>query len=195
MLRTIAAAAFAAVLALPAGAGEISSSIDPADLTAREKTELGLYLGPEDAHRALTEDPGIVFIDVRSPIEVEFVGIAEGTDANVPFAVKTMKYNPEKNVYTWTRNKNFVADVDAILAREGKTRDDPVFIQCRSGGRSAKAARALIAAGYTQVYNLVEGFEGGKHPETRHRTVAGWRNADLPWHYGIAPEQAWTPGS
>lgn len=195
MLRTIAAAAFAAALSLPAGAGDIASSVDRADLTERERTSLDLYLSPEDAHAALQANPDIVFIDVRSPIEVEFVGIAEGTDANVPFAVKTMDYEPESEVYDWTPNESFVRDVDAILAREGKTRDDPVFIQCRSGARSTKAVRKLIAAGYTEVYNLVEGFEGGKHPETGHRTVAGWRNAGLPWRYGIAPEQAWTPGS
>ena len=195
MFRTIAAAALAAALALPSGAGEIASSVDPASLTDREKTSLGLYLTPRDAHSALSADPGIVFVDVRSPIEVEFVGIAEGTDANVPFAIKTRVYNQAAKEYDWHPNRNFVAEVDAVMAREGKTKSDPVFIQCRSGGRSANAARALIAAGYTQVYNLVEGFEGAKAEDTKHRTIAGWRNSGLPWSYGVAPEQAWRPGS
>jgi len=124
---------------------------------------------------------------------VEFVGIAAGTDAIVPFALKTHDYVAERRTYGWRRNPDFVSQVDAVMAREGKTKADPVFVQCRSGGRSANAARALIEAGYTRVYNLVEGFEGAKADDTRHRTIAGWRNAGLPWSYGIAPEQAWHP--
>lgn len=195
MPKFLVSAALAALIALPAGAGEIASSIDPASLSEREKTTLGLYLSAEDAHRALEADPGIVFVDVRGPREVEFVGIAEGTDANVPVKIKTTDYVAKKKGYAWRDNPDFVAQVDAILAREGKTRADPVFVQCRSGGRSKMAAQKLIDAGYSQVYNLVEGFEGGKDKASGHRTVAGWRNSDLPWHYGIAPDQAWTPGS
>jgi len=116
MLKTLTAAILAAGLALPAAAGGIASSVDPATLTDREKTALGLYLTPADAHRALSADPGIVFVDVRSPIEVEFVGIAEGTDANVPVATKTMTYDPKKKGYAWKENPAFVAEVDALLA-------------------------------------------------------------------------------
>lgn len=193
MPNPLATALVAALLALPAAAGEIVSSVDPDGLTAREQTPLGLYLTPADAHRALLEDPGIVFVDVRSPIEIEFVGIADGTDAIVPLSTKTRDYDPDRKGYAWAENPAFVAQIDALMAREGKGRGDPVFLMCRSGGRSAAAARKLIEAGYTRVYNLVEGFEGAKDKATGHRAVAGWRNAGLPWHYGIAPDQAWRP--
>lgn len=33
-------------------------------------------------------------------------------------------------------------------------KDKPVIVYCRSGSRSAHAAQALIAAGYTDVYDL-----------------------------------------
>jgi len=195
MPKLLVSAALAALIALPAGAGEIASSIDPAGVSERERTTLGLYLTSKEAHDALQADPGIVFIDARGPREVEFVGIAAGTDANVPVKIKTTDYVEKKKGYAWRDNPDFVAQVDAIMAREGKTRADPVFVQCRSGGRSKMAAQKLIDAGYTEVYNLIEGFEGGKDKATGHRTREGWRNAGLPWHYGIAPEQAWTPGS
>ena len=42
-------------------------------------------------------------------------------------------------------------------AVEGIPRDRPILVHCKSGGRSAQAARALAAAGYTDVTNL----EGG----------------------------------
>ena len=40
---------------------------------------------------------------------------------------------------------------------ENVSLDRPVLLQCKSGGRSAKAAAALVARGHTEVYNL----EGG----------------------------------
>ena len=79
------------------------------------------------------------------------------------------------------------------MAREGKGKGDTVFVICRSGGRSAASVNALAAAGYTQVYNIVDGFEGGKDKATGHRTVSGWRNADLPWGYRVTPEAAYSP--
>ncbi|MBX3199805.1 MAG: rhodanese-like domain-containing protein [Labilithrix sp.] len=44
--------------------------------------------------------------------------------------------------------------VDAIAARELGPTDTPIVVYCRSGGRSARAASALRARGYTNVYDL-----------------------------------------
>jgi rhodanese-related sulfurtransferase len=63
---------------------------------------------------------------------------------------------------------------------------------CRSGGRSAAAANALAKAGYTNVWSLVEGFEGDKDAAGK-RTANGWRNAGLPWDYKLTTGQAWLP--
>ena len=89
-------------------------------------------------------------------------------------------------------NPDFVAQADAIMARENAEKDSPVFVMCRSGGRSAAAAQALTKAGYTNVWNLVEGFEGDKD-DAGQRAVNGWRNAGLPWSYKLTPTQAWLP--
>lgn len=43
---------------------------------------------------------------------------------------------------------------------EGIPKDRPVLVHCRSGGRSAKAAAALVAAGWTDVTNLEGGING-----------------------------------
>lgn len=158
------------------------------------KTPLGLYLTPTDAHAALTADPGIVFIGVRDPIEVAFVGHAAGMDANVPVRIATHDFDAERRTYRMVANDAFVAEVEAVLAREGLGRDAPVLVMCRSGGRSAAAAaKLLIAAGFTNVWNVVEEFEGDADPATGARALNGWRNAGLPWGYKIAPEAAWQP--
>jgi rhodanese-related sulfurtransferase len=196
MHRILASAALAAALALPAAASDIASSVDSDALPQGKRTALGLYLSPRDAHRALEADPGIVFVDVRSRAEFGLVGHPVSADRNIPFVfANTLKYDPEKGSYGWSPNPAFVEHVDALMAHEGKAKSDPVIVMCRSGGRSAKAADALAEAGYTQVYSLVEGFEGGTDEETGHRTKAGWVNADLPWTYEIRPEQRYGAGA
>ena len=46
--------------------------------------------------------------------------------------------------------------------------DDTILVVCRSGGRSALAANLLARAGFTKVYNIIDGMEGDamKDPET-----------------------------
>lgn len=178
--------------AMAAGAGEIRSSVDAAAVPMGKATPLGLYLRPADAHAALTADPSILFIEVRDPIETSFIGHPDGIDANVPLEIVSHRFDPNSGGYVAETNPDFVAQVDAVAAREGLGRDATVFVTCRSGARSAAAARLLIAAGYTSVWNLVEGFEGDRDKATGARSVNGWRNAGLPWSYKIRPEAAWS---
>lgn len=178
--------------AMAAGAGEIRSSVDAAAVPMGKATPLGLYLRPADAHAALTADPSILFIEVRDPIETSFIGHPDGIDANVPLEIVSHRFDPNAGGYVAETNPDFVAQVDAVAAREGLGRDATVFVTCRSGARSAAAARLLIAAGYTSVWNLVEGFEGDRDKATGARSVNGWRNAGLPWSYKIRPEAAWS---
>jgi len=51
---------------------------------------------------------------------------------------------------------------EAVVAGEhdGIPRDRPVLVHCKMGGRSAKAAKALAAAGFTDVTNLEGGITG-----------------------------------
>jgi len=168
----------------------IQSDIDPATVKPAKTTPLGLYLTPEEAHRALSDNPGILFIDVRDPIEVTFVGHAEGVDKIIPVGLTTHEVDPETGQYSMVANDNFLANVNAFVAAQGKTKTDPIIVSCRSGSRSAVAARMLAAAGYTNVWNLVEGFEGDKAADGT-RAKNGWRNAGLPWSYKLAPGVAW----
>lgn len=181
----------ALALAAPAMA-EPRSSVDADALAAPKRTALGLYLTAVDAHRALAADPGLVFLDVRDPHEATFVGHPTVIDALVPVLIATHDYDATRQGYAMQANPAFVAQVDAVMAHEGKGRDDDVIVMCRSGGRSAMAAQALIEAGYTRVWNLVGGFEGDRGPDGA-RDVNGWRNAGLPWTTALAPEAAWTP--
>jgi len=193
MYKCLAALALAACLSLPAAAADIVSSVDAAALSKSRQTDAGLYLTSRDAHAALEAEPGIVFIDVRTQAEFSYVGHADSVDQNIPFRFLSNRFDAKSGSYEYDKNENFVADVMALMAREGKGKDDPVFVMCRSGGRSAGAVNALAAAGFTRVYNIIDGFEGGTDKATGHRTVEGWRHEDLPWSYGISEAAAYRP--
>ncbi|MEO0819821.1 MAG: rhodanese-like domain-containing protein [Pseudomonadota bacterium] len=199
MIRPLAAAAALAIASAaatlapptPAPAGEIVSRVDATTLGPKKRTSLGLHVTAMDAGRALADDPGIVFIDIRDPIEVSFVGHAGPIDAVVPWRIGTHAFWPEKGRYRMAPNTAFVEEVEAVLAREGKSKDDPVFLICRSGNRSGAATDALAAAGFSNVWNIVDGFEGDKDANGV-RQVNGWRNAGLPWAYELDARTAWS---
>lgn len=126
---------------------------------------------PTEAWRILKQDPQAVLIDVRSKVEFDYVG----HPAN---ALHVMW----KDYPTWRENPNFVAEVKSALAGHGgDTPARPLLAICRSGARSLAAAKALAAAGYTDLYNVEQGFEGDKDASGHRCTVGGWRFHDLPW--------------
>ncbi len=107
-----------------------------------------------------------LLVDVRSGEERKFVGHVPDS-LHVPWASGT----------SLTRNPRFVRELEAKTG--GK--DAVVLLLCRSGKRSALAAEAAAKAGFTQAYNVLEGFEG-EIDDHQHRGVAdGWRFHGLPW--------------
>jgi rhodanese-related sulfurtransferase len=73
-------------------------------------------------------------------------------------------------------NPHFVAHV-----KKAASVDRPIVIICRSGNRSLDAGRALEAAGFTQIYNVLHGFEGELDEQHHRNEQSGWRFAGLPW--------------
>ncbi|EDZ99558.1 Rhodanese domain protein [Burkholderia sp. H160] len=137
--------------------------------TARDKAaSAGLaYAGgvaPQDAW-ALFSSGDALLVDVRTAEERKFVGYVPGT-VHVPWATGT----------SLTRNPRFVRELEAKIGK-----DAVVLLLCRSGNRSALAAEAAAKAGFTQVYNVLEGFEGDLNDAQHRGALNGWRFHDLPW--------------
>ena len=122
-------------------------------------------LSPAEAHALLTEREDAVLIDCRTQAEWTFVGVPDVDDARF---VEWTRY-PDGS-----RNENFVRDVAGGLGP-----DQPIIVLCRTGGRSAAGATALTEAGFNEVYNVLDGFEG--HPDENGHRTGGWRGAGLPW--------------
>lgn len=113
----------------------------------------------------LVEQGQALLVDVRSTEERKFVGHVPGS-LHVAWATGT----------SLTRNPRFVRELEAKTGKEAV-----VLLLCRSGKRSALAAEVATKAGLTNVFNVLEGFEG-EIDDRRHRgTGDGWRWRGLPW--------------
>ncbi|WP_377643134.1 rhodanese-like domain-containing protein [Oryzobacter terrae] len=128
---------------------------------------------PAEAFAAASEG-GALLVDVRTRAEWTYVGVPDLSDSGHRVAFVEWSTFPDGRV-----NERFVDEVRAAGHTEGR----PVYLICRSGVRSVAAATALTEAGIGPAYNVLEGFEG-PHDAQGHRTVAGWKNAGLPWRQG-----------
>jgi rhodanese-related sulfurtransferase len=125
-------------------------------------------LPPAEVFDRLKKNANAVLIDVRTQPEWTFVGLPQ-VDRLVKVAWQVY---PMMDV-----NANFVDEVKA----RGLSPDTEIFLICRSGARSASAATALTNAGFSNCWNVAEGFEGIKNPDGRRGTINGWKCAGLPW--------------
>lgn len=171
---------------------------DWSGLHEKKKTKLGLYMTAQQAYDYTTANMDkTLFLDIRTPSELNYLGAATVMDAHVPFVLMDISgWDDKKHRYKRADNKNFVADVEARLKKKGLTKEDTVILMCRSGKRSASAVNKLADAGYTKVYSVVDGYEGdkSKDPETKGmRVVNGWKNSGLPWTYSLDRDLMYFP--
>ncbi|WP_457607395.1 rhodanese-like domain-containing protein [Nitratifractor sp.] len=156
----------------------------------KKLTPQGKYLTPQEAYDKMQkEGDKVLFVDVRTPEELYFVGYPTVVDKNIPLAYvdySKFKKNKKGEVVKFASkpNKQFLAELEEALKAKGLNKDSEIILMCRSGHRAAKAAKILDKAGYKNVYNLDQGFEGDKDKQ-KHRTVNGWKNAGLPYTYKV----------
>ncbi len=161
-----------------------------ADVPSDEKkrTSFNKYVTALEAYEMWKADPQKVkILDVRTPEEYVFVG-HPAMAVNIPSEIWAGQWNDEKKDFPLVPNPNFEAQVKARFQP-----DDLLLVMCRSGHRSAKAIERLAAAGFTNVYNIVDGFEGDKIKDAESyfdgkRMKNGWRNSGAPWTYNLDPQ-------
>ena len=129
---------------------------------------------PKQAYDLIARDPRALMVDVRSHMEFLFIGHPVGA-INIPWIDE-----PD-----WIINPNFVREVRQLLlgglSHTGDTHTVPVLLVCRSGKRSLEAGELLIKEGFTNVYNVADGFEGELDDDHHRSSLAGWRFEGLPW--------------
>jgi rhodanese-related sulfurtransferase len=133
---------------------------------AEKKLPYAGALLPSEANAALKADANAKLVDVRTQAELDWVG-------RIPGAL-TIEWNswPEGE-----KNANFIEQLKSAVPNT----QAPVMFLCRSGARSHNAALAAMQAGYSNVFNVLEGFEGDKDEHGHRNKLGGWRAAGLPW--------------
>ena len=149
--------------------GKITAILQAAQERAKEMNlsyEGALY--PDEAYEILQSAPGAKLVDVRTRAELDWVGRVPGAVEIEWATYPGMKPNP-----------HFITQLEQQIDKEALV----IFI-CRSGVRSNTAAAFATQAGYSDCYNVLEGFEGDKNADGHRNTLGGWRVSELPWEQG-----------
>src|ERR1700722_13623534 len=119
-------------------------------------------ISPQEASAKLAE--GWTYIDVRTTQEFE-AGHPPGA-VNVPL----MHAGPEGMV----ANPEFLAVMGAAFAT-----DATIVVDCKSGGRSLRAARALLDAGFSRILDQRAGWDAARDAFGQ-ISEPGWSRSGLP---------------
>ena len=131
---------------------------------ARDGLAYAGQVTPEEAW-LLHSKGAATIVDVRTAEERKFVGQVPDT-GHAPWATGT----------GMVRNPRFLRNLEALVPKSAV-----VLLLCRSGKRSNLAAEVAAKAGYRQVLNILEGFEGDLDENGHRNNLNGWRQHGLPW--------------
>jgi len=129
-------------------------------------------VSPVETWEALKAEPNAQLVDVRTDAEWNFVGVPDLGPAGKQVVLLPWQVYP-----TMARNASF----EEQLGQAGFTPDHHIYFLCRSGVRSLAAAEAARAAGFQNVYNVADGFEGPPDGSGHRGVAAGWKASGLPW--------------
>ena len=137
-------------------------------------------------------DSQVLFVDVRDPVEIMFVGFTDAVHVNIPFLmVDKGAWEDKRGVYKLNQNPDFVAQIKAALENRGLTTEAEVITMCRSGSERGEPSAAFLRAnGFPNARYVVNGFQGAalkEGPQAGFRLQNGWQNSGLPWSMKMDP--------
>lgn len=163
------------------------------------QAEEALSLTPKETYDMVQKQGDqLLFVDVRDPVEIMFIGFTDVVDKNIPFKLADRsEFLADKGRFAMNTNPEFAADVEKALKEKGLTKDDLIITMCRSGSSRGKpSAEYLLERGFTNVKYIDHGFQGSGAKEGKKkgmRIVNGWQNEGLPWSMTLNPEKIYRP--
>ncbi len=153
----------------------------PSQATANVQTERKANAGPtsitpQEAKRRLDSPDGWIYLDVRTRPEFRD-GHPPGA-WNIPVVVASND-GPGR-----VANDDFLAVVEANLDKSAR-----VIVGCRSGGRSARAQKLMLKAGYSTVSNMLGGWLAGT--DSTGQPVTGWSGLGYPIERGDGGDKSY----
>ena len=120
----------------------------------------------------LSEESSSYLVDVRTKPEWLFVGLPDLQSLNKQTICVSWHMYPEMEI-----NENFKSEI----LESGINKQDTIFLICRSGNRSCDAAEFLASRGFTNCFNVIDGFEGQNDLNYQRSAINGWKYYKLPW--------------
>jgi rhodanese-related sulfurtransferase len=124
---------------------------------------------PQEAFSLLKNNSDVMLIDVRTRAERDWVG-KPAIEVAQHAAVEWNQYP------SGTPNPAFLTQLNQVASTS-----QVLLFLCRSGVRSRHAATLATANGYSNCFDILEGFEGDKDHAGHRKTLGGWCFAGLPW--------------
>jgi rhodanese-related sulfurtransferase len=125
------------------------------------------HLTPLETWVYLQAKRNALFVDVRMEIEYLYAGHPPGV-VHVPwYEYPQMHVNPP-------------GFAEQVRREAGGDSARPVVLS-RCGKRTVEAGHALEAAGFSEVVNVLHGFEGELDEHFQRGRLNGWRHDGLPW--------------
>lgn len=168
-------------------------------LSFHASAEEALSLTPQETYNLVQKQGNqMLFVDVRDPVEIMFIGFTDAVDKNIPFKLADRSaFLADKGRFAMNTNPNFAAGVEQALKDKGLSKDALIVTMCRSGSSRGKpSADYLLEHGFSNVKYIDHGFQGsgakeGKKPGMR--IVNGWQNDGLPWSMKLNPGKIYQP--
>jgi rhodanese-related sulfurtransferase len=173
--------------------GFVSAAWADSSIPEKKQTSLKLYVNARQAWEKWTANPDTThIIDVRTPAEYIFTGHAPMA-VNIPVKFLNNTLNSITLKPGMQSNENFIADVEKKFKKT-----DTILVMCRSGSRSAAAVNLMAKAGFQNVYNIIDGFEGDSLKDSDSyqngkRIINGWKNSGAPWTYKLERKLVYFP--
>lgn len=125
-------------------------------------------LTPGETFQLLQDDAAVMLIDVRTNAERDWVGQVQINPGQC--------HAVQWNLYPTQFNPAFSSELAQVAGK-----DTVLLFLCRSGVRSRAAAQLATEQGYTNCFDILEGFEGDRDSAGHRKSVNGWCHAGLPW--------------
>src|SRR5690554_6342130 len=94
-------------------------------LSFHASADEALSLTPQETYDlAQTQGDQMLFIDVRDPVEIMFVGFTDVADKNIPFMLADRsKFLTDKNLFAMKPHPDFAASLEQALKDKGLNKD------------------------------------------------------------------------
>ena len=111
-------------------------------------------------------------IDVRTKPEWIYVGVPDLSSINKKVIFVSWQVYPEMGTNKFFENQILESNIK---------KDNNLYFICRSGNRSNNAAEFLASRGFSNCFNVIDGFEGKLNHERQRASIDGWQFNKLPW--------------